>query len=202
MVDVHDAYRPTGFARPYPNLLTQEGIRGNEHMPTATHNTTLPFTRFVAGPGDYTVCYYTDRIKTTRAHQLALPVIYYSPLQFLYWYDRPSAYRGEPELDFFAKVPTVWDETTVLDGRIGEYATVARRRGQEWFVGTITNDAPRVLNVPLSFLEPGKLYTAQIYGNGAGKNDVTIETRPVDSRTVIEAKLPAAGGKAIRIVVR
>lgn len=88
MIDIHDSYRPSGFTRTYPNLLTQEGVRGNEHMPTADHNATLPFTRFVAGPADYTVCYYTGRLKTTRAHQLALPVVFYSPLQFIYWYDK------------------------------------------------------------------------------------------------------------------
>src|SRR5690606_31013598 len=93
LVDIHDAYRPSGFARSYPNLLTQEGVRGNEHMPTARHNTILPFTRYVAGPADYTICYYDKRIKTTRAHQLALAVILYSPLQFLFWYDRPAAYQ-------------------------------------------------------------------------------------------------------------
>ena len=200
MVDVHDAYRPSGFARTYPNLLTQEGVRGNEHMPTAAHNTTLPFTRFVAGPADYTVCYYTDRIQTTRAHQLALPVIYYSPLQFLYWYDRPSAYQGEPEIEFFDKVPTVWDDTRVIQGEIGEYVTVARRSGRDWFMGTITNEQPRELRIPLTFLEPGKKYTAHLYNNGSGKNDVLLETRTVTAADTIVAKLPSAGGQAVRLV--
>lgn len=90
LVDIHDEYRPTGFSRTYPNLLTQEGVRGNEEMPDATHNATLPFTRFLAGAADYTICYYNNRIKTTHAHQLALAAVYYSPLQFLYWYDNPK----------------------------------------------------------------------------------------------------------------
>jgi alpha-glucosidase len=200
LVDVHDSYRPTGFARTYPNLLTQEGVRGNEHMPTATHNTTLPFTRFVAGPADYTVCYYSDRIQTTRAHQLALPVVFYSPLQFLYWYDRPAAYHGEPEIEFFDKVPTVWDETRVLDGKIGEYAVVARRSGREWYIGAINGETPRVLRIDLSFLPAGVPYTAQIYGNGPTRNDVTIERRQTGSAGQIEARLPAAGGQAVRLV--
>jgi len=202
LIDVHDAYRPSGFARTYPNLLTQEGIRGNEHMPTATHNATLPFTRFLAGAGDYTICYFTDRIKTTRAHQLALAAAFYSPLQFLYWYDRPSAHAGEPETEFFDKVPTVWDETRVVDGRIGEFFTIARRRGGEWYVGSITGDSPRELTIPLAFLDAGKKYVAHIYENGKGKTDVVISTRPVDAGTVLKVALPAAGGHAMRIALQ
>ena len=131
MVDIHDYYRPTGYARTYPNLLTVEGIRGNEHFPTARHNCTLPFTRFPGGPGDYTICYYTKRLSTTRAHQLAMSVIVYSPLQFVFWYDRPADYNGEPEVEFFERLHTVWDDTKVPLGSIGEYAAIARRKGEE-----------------------------------------------------------------------
>ena len=95
MLDIHDGYRPTGYSRTYPNLMTVEGIRGNEHFPTAAHNCTLPFTRYIAGPGDYTVCYYDRRLKTTHAHQLAMAVVSYSPLQWIFWYDKPSMYAGE-----------------------------------------------------------------------------------------------------------
>jgi alpha-glucosidase len=197
MVDIHDRYRPTGFSRTYPNLLTQEGVRGNEHMPTATHNTTLPFVRLPAGPADYTICYYTPRIMTTRAHQLALAVTGYSPLQLLFWYDQPSAYAGEPEIEFFDRVPTVWDETRVLDGRIGEFATIARRSGADWFVGTITSDAAREVAVPLAFLSVGKTYTAHLYENGTAKNAVNIRTESVTTATTLRAHLPAAGGQAI-----
>lgn len=84
MVDIHDEYRPTGFSRTYPNLMTQEGIRGNEEMPDATHNTILPYTRFLAGAGDYTLCYFNSRVKNTKAHQLAMAAVYYSPLQFMF----------------------------------------------------------------------------------------------------------------------
>jgi alpha-glucosidase len=199
MIDIHDQYRPSGFTRTYPNLLTQEGVRGNEHMPTAAHNATLPFTRFLAGPADYTICYYTDRIKTTRAHQLALAAAFYSPLQFMYWYDKPSAHGGEPETEFFAKAPTVWDDTKVIDGRIGEFVAIARRSGEQWFTGTISGDAPREVKLPLSFLTPGKKYTAHVYENGPGKNDVRMSTRPVDSGTLLTVALPAAGGHAMRI---
>ena len=148
MVNVHDAYRPTGFSRTYPNLMTMEGIRGNEEMPDATHNTILPFTRYVAGPADYTIAYYTRKefgadgrfIKTTPAHQLALAVIYYSPVQWLYWYDRPTDYQDEPETEFFAQVPTVWDQSIVVDGQIGEFIVSARMKGNDWYIGAITND--------------------------------------------------------------
>lgn len=177
MVDIHDEYRPTGFSRTYPNLMTQEGIRGNEEMPDATHNTVLPFTRFLAGAADYTICYYhrpelkpklaetlnARVLKTTSGHQMALSVVYYSPLQFMYWYDKPEDSKDEPELEFFDRVPTVWDDTKVLDGQIGQYVTIARRSKKEWFVGSITNDDTRNITVNCSFLEPGKQYTASIY---------------------------------------
>ena len=93
MLDIHDGYRPTGNSRTYPNLMTVEGVRGNEHFPSAAHNCTLPFTRYIAGPADYTVCYFDHRLKTTHAHQLAMAVVSYSPLQWIFWYDKPSAVR-------------------------------------------------------------------------------------------------------------
>jgi alpha-glucosidase len=96
MMNIHDEFRPSGFSRTYPNLLTQEGICGNEEFPDATHNVTLPFTRMINGAADYTICYYDHRLKTTHAHQLAASLVFYSPLQTLFWYDRPSAYQGEP----------------------------------------------------------------------------------------------------------
>jgi alpha-glucosidase len=156
LVDIHDNYRPTGFTRTYPNLLTQEGVRGNEHMPTATHNATLPFTRGPAGPSDYTICIYDSRVKPTRAHQLALAVTNYSPLQLLYWYDKPARFDGAPELAFLDHVPTVWDETKVLSDKIGSLATLARRSGDEWFIGTLTGATPHELALSLSFLPAEK----------------------------------------------
>jgi alpha-glucosidase len=202
LVDIHDEYRPTGFSRTYPNLLTQEGIRGNEEMPDANHNTILPFTRYLAGAGDYTICYYNNRIKTTHAHQLALSVVYYSPLQFLYWYDQPSAYQGEPEIEFFDKVKTVWDDTKVLDGAIGEYVVTARRSGNNWFVGAITNNEGRKLKIPLDFLEKGAKYTAKIYYDDTSattRTKVGIKTLKVNSKTILEADLLPSGGQAILI---
>ena len=202
MVDIHDEYRPTGFSRTYPNLLTQEGIRGNEEFPDATHNVILPFTRFLSGAADYTICYYDKRLKTTHAHQLAMAAVYYSPLQFLYWYDQPSAYQGEPEIEFFDKVKTVWDDTKVLDGEVGEYVTIARRSGEEWFVGSLTNNEERKISTSLSFLDNGKKYVANLY-----TDDETVQTRTnvrvtrviIDSHTDLSFHLKASGGCAIHL---
>lgn len=210
MVDIHDEYRPTGFSRTYPNLMTQEGIRGNEEMPDATNNTILPFTRFVAGAADYTFCYFfrkelghpTRYIQNTSAHQLALPVIYYSPLQWMYWYDKPEDYQNEPELAFWDVLPTSWNDTKVIQGEIGKYITVARKNQSDWFVGSITNTEAHELKVPLDFLEPGKKYEATLYfddPNVSTRTHVGITKQKVDSKTVMNVKLQASGGQAILI---
>ncbi|XEC95529.1 glycoside hydrolase family 97 catalytic domain-containing protein [Paenibacillus tarimensis] len=198
VLDIHDEHRPTGFSRTYPNLLTQEGIRGNEHFPTARHNATLPFTRYPAGAGDYTICIYDDRLKTTRAHQLAMAVIAYSPLQFLFWYDRPEQYRGEPELDFFRHVPVTWDDTIVSAGEIGEYAVVARRSGQEWFLGAITNEQARSIGVELNFLDPGRTYRAIRYADG--EDGTVIMEQEINRETYWALHMAASGGVAVRFV--
>jgi alpha-glucosidase len=203
MVDIHDEYRPTGFSRTYPNLMTQEGIRGNEEMPDATHNTILPFTRYLAGAGDYTICYYNKRIKTTHAHQLALSVVFYSPLQFLFWYDRPEHYGGEPEIEFFEKVKTVWDDTKVLGGEIGEHVVMARRNGNEWFVGAITNNDARKVQLPLDFLDPSNKYVAYLYTDDEKvdtKTKVGINRFLVDAGQTLKLTLKASGGAALHLV--
>lgn len=210
MVDIHDEYRPTGYSRTYPNLLTQEGICGNECMPDANHNTTVPFTRFLAGAADYTICYYHQKsikgvegIKTTSAHQLALAVIFYSPLQFVFWYDRPSDFQGEPEVEFFDHVPTVWDTTIVLAGEIGKYIVTARRSGERWFVGAITNNDARTIDIPLRFLDEGKEYVAACYSDGGDtvrtRTHVAINRRIVSPDVTIAADLRPSGGMAMEI---
>jgi alpha-glucosidase len=210
MVDIHDEYRPTGFSRTYPNLMTQEGIRGNEEMPDAVNNTILPFTRFVAGAADYTFCYFfrkelghpTRHIQNTSAHQLALPVIYYSPLQWMYWYDQPGSYQNEPELAFWDVLPTTWNDTKIINGEIGKYITVARRSGDKWFVGCITNTDAREQKIPLDFLEPGKKYEATFYFDDdqvATRTHVGISKQKVDAKTVLNIKLRPSGGQAILI---
>ncbi|MDF2924632.1 MAG: Retaining alpha-galactosidase precursor [Paenibacillaceae bacterium] len=203
LVDIHDGYRPTGFSRTYPNLLTQEGIRGNEHMPSARHNATLPFTRFPAGAGDYTVCYYDKRLQTTHAHQLAMSVIVYSPLQFLYWYDKPYLFEPGAEAEFFAALPTVWDDTKVLDGRVGEYAVVVRRQGESWFIGCITNEYGRELPLSLDFLPEGKSYEAKIFSDGmekaGGSRGIEATAVPVSSATVLTVSMVPGGGQALML---
>ncbi|SEN66077.1 alpha-glucosidase [Duganella sp. CF517] len=202
MVNIHDDWRPTGEQRTWPNLLTSEGVRGNEEMPDATHNTVLPFTRYLAGAADYTICYFDPRIKTTHAHQLALAAIYYSPLQTLYWYDRPEMENNEPELAFWDKIPVSWDQSKVISGKPGESVTVARRSGADWFIGAITNNDARTVNIPLSFLDKGRKYQATLYADDAAAPTATrvgIERRAVDAASVIEARLSASGGIAIWI---
>jgi alpha-glucosidase len=200
MVNIHDDWRPTGEQRTWPNLVTSEGIRGNEEMPDATHNTVLPFTRYIAGAADYTICYYDKRIKTTHAHQLAMAAVYYSPLQTLYWYDKPALSKDEPELEFWDKIPTTWDETQVIQGTPGQYVTTARRKGNDWFVGTLTNNDARNLKISLSFLPRGKMYMATIYSDDPAVQSATkvgIIKKKVDYKTVVDAKLLPSGGQAI-----
>jgi alpha-glucosidase len=199
---VHDDWRSTGEQRTWPNLMTAEGIRGNEEMPDATSNTVLPFTRYIAGAADYTICYYDKRIKTTHAHQLALAAIYYSPIQTLYWYDKPAMSNNEPELSFWDHIPVSWDETKVLQGTPGEFITTARRKGQEWFVGTITNNNARTVKIDCSFLPKGKTFTATLYSDdpaAPAATKVKVEEKKITSATILEVKLQASGGQAIRI---
>lgn len=188
MVDIHDEYRPTGLSRTYPNLLTQEGIRGNEEMPDADHNTLLPFTRYLCGPADYTLCYFNNRVKNTKGHQLAMAAVYYSPLQFYFWYDNPFVDKGEEELEFWKDCPTTFDESIALDGTPGEYIIQARRSGNEWYVGAMTNTQARAISVPTDFLPKGK-YVVEVYND-----DPTLSTRTKVKREQMKVK---GGGKPI-----
>lgn len=203
MVDIHDEYRPTGFSRTYPNLMTQEGIRGNEEMPDATHNVILPFTRFLCGAGDYTLCYYSGRKKTTHAHQLAMAAVYYSPVQFMFWYDVPSLYQGEPELDFWKNIPAIWEDSRVLSGAIGEHIAMARRSGDEWFVGVMTNNEPRKLTVSADFLEPGRKYEVRLYEDddkAKNRTRVKITTKKTKAGESFTFNLKGSGGAAMHFV--
>jgi alpha-glucosidase len=219
MVDVHDEYRPTGYERTYPNLMTVEGIRGDEESPDNRHTLITLFTRMLAGAGDNTICYYAPRVRTMGSHasQLAKSVLLYSPWQFLYWYDRPAASpRGtggagssegvigeEPELEFFDALPVTWDDTKVLEGEIGEYATMARRQGQEWFLASLTGEQERTLGIPLSFLEKGREYTAVLYFDDAQvqtRTGVRREERSVVSSTVL--RHPLGKNQGLAVVIR
>ena len=215
---VHDDYRPIGFSRTFPNLMTMEGIRGDEEAPPTEHTLITLFTRMLAGPGDNTICYFAPRVEAMGSHgaQLAKSVCMYSPLQWLYWYDRPlgapleSGGAGDgkgyiqevPELEFFDAVPTVWDDTKVLHGRIGEYAVIARRSGDDWFIGALNGTQERSLPVSLDFLNSDRKYTAHIYSDDPLIDTVTrvrIDRQPVNSETVLECKLLPRHGQAIRI---
>ena len=202
MVDIHDEYRPTGWSRTYPNLMTQEGIGGNEEMPDAEHNTILPFTRFLCGPADYTPCYFNGRVKNTKAHQLAMPVVYYSPITFLYWYDLPNVYKGEKELDFWKYCPTVWDESKALQGEIGEYIVQARRSGNDWFVGAMTGLQARDITLNTAdFLQKGKKYRVEIYNDVPALNTrtkVSTVVQTIKAGKILKLHLQPSGGAALR----
>ncbi len=203
MMNIHDEFRPSGFSRTYPNLLTQEGICGNEEFPDATHNVTLPFTRMINGAADYTICYYDKRLKNTHAHQLAASLVFYSPLQTIFWYDTPALYGGEPEIKWFEDLQTTFDDSRVLSGYPGKSIVMARRKGAEWFIGAMTNNDGSIETVDLSFLEPGKKYTAEIYTDGGEKiktkTHVKCETRTVTSKDKLKFELMPRGGAAMRI---
>ncbi|MBN2269611.1 MAG: glycoside hydrolase family 97 N-terminal domain-containing protein [Sedimentisphaerales bacterium] len=220
MVDIHDEYRPTGYSRTYPNLMTQEGIGGDETSPSNSQTLTILFTRMLAGAADNTICYYDGRVdkNATHAYQLAKAVCFYSPWQFLYWYDRPQTSpskaggaggsRGgigdEPELEFFDHVPTVWDETMVIHGKIGEYAVMARRSGDDWYIGCMNSNEPRTLDIPLTFLDKGRQYTAHIYSDDPAvptRTHVKTERLGVTAETILNATMTAQGGQAVRITV-
>ena len=200
MVNIHDDWRPTGEMRTYPNLMTAEGIRGNEEFPDATHNTTLPFTRGICGAGDYTVCYYSEKLKNTHAHQLALSVVMYSPIQTLFWYDKPAAYKGEPEIEFFEKIPTTWDETKIVQGKIGEYIITARRSGKDWFIGILNNNDERDLTLDFNFLPKGTTYEATIYADDDKVQTATkvgISKQTIKQGSILPIQLKSRGGQAI-----
>ena len=203
IVDIHDNFRLTGIERTYPNVLTVEGILGNEERATDDNPPknvlTTAFARMIAGAGDFTPCYLNGRV-VSRAFQLALGVVFYSPLQYLHWYDQMDQYTGKsfPELEFWKAMPTTWDDSKVIHGSIGHYMTVARRKGKAWFVGTITNDG-RSLEIPLDFLGSGT-YTARIYKEAPkNKKHVTIESLDVTSRSSITASMSSASGHAMWI---
>ncbi len=221
MVDAHEPIHDTGERRTWPNMMSREGARGQEYNAWSgdggnppEHETILFFTRLLAGPMDFTPGIFDlmrqpdpahARVRTTLAKQLALYVTIYSPLQMAA--DLPQHYADRPAFQFIRDVAVDWDTTRVLDARIGDYVAVARRErgGRTWFVGAITDEEGRTLTVPLSFLEPGRRYVAEIYADGPGAHwltdplPVTITRRVVTSRSRLTMVLAPGGGQAIRI---
>ncbi|MGD0500872.1 MAG: glycoside hydrolase family 97 protein [Bryobacteraceae bacterium] len=218
MLDYHGAFKPDGLRRTYPNILTRESVMGAEYnkwsaRETPVHNTTLPFTRMLAGPMDYTPGGFDNvtrenfearnsgpSVMGTRVHQTALFVVFESELQMVA--DHPAAYDGQKETEFLKEVPATWDETRVIGGRPARFITIARRSGPDWYVGSITNWDPRNLDLPLTFLGPGS-YTAEIYADGpnaaAEPKDSVLTKQRVDAKTVLKLKLAPGGGCAIHL---
>jgi alpha-glucosidase len=215
MVDLHGAYRPTGLTRTYPHFVTQEGVMGAEYNKwsrrvTATHNVTLPFTRMLLGPMDYTPGGFKNvrpaefknqfvlpTVQTTRGQALAMYVVYDSPLSMVS--DSPLTYAASPAgLDFVSAVPTTWDETRVLSGQIGQSIVIARRKGAEWWVGAMTNEAGRTVKVPLAFLGAGR-FQAEIREDGAEPTALKTRTQTVGAQQTLTLTLAPSGGGVVRI---
>ncbi|MCY1633929.1 glycoside hydrolase family 97 protein [Marinifilum sp. D737] len=220
LVDFHGSYKPAGLRRKFPNVLTREGVNGGEQYKwslrqTPEHNLITPFSRMVAGPMDYTPGAMNNAQKKnykpifdrpmsmgTRCHQLAMYVAYESPLQMLC--DNPSNYRKEPEcMKFLSAVPAVWDETKVLDAKISDYLLLARRKGNEWYLGAMTDWDARTLQFDLSFLPKGKKYKMTIYQDGinADRNATDFKRKEiiVDDTFQYELKMAPGGGMAAMI---
>ena len=221
-VDFHGSYKPVGLIRTYPNVLTSEGVKGLEHCKWSAeadpeHNVTLPFTRMVAGPMDYTPGAMVNMDKKTftpmfdrpaslgtRAHQMALYVVFESPLQMLA--DNPSNYLREPECTkFIASVPVVWDETKVIHAKVGDYVVVARRSGKDWHIGALTDWTKREFSIDLSFLPAGS-YDITSFADGMNADrfpsDFKKSLTPVTAGSTITINLVAGGGWVARISPR
>jgi alpha-glucosidase len=219
LVDFHGDQKPASMTRTWPNLISTEGVRGMEWSKWSAesepeHNVTLPFTRMFLGPMDYTPGAMRNATRTTfapihgqpmamgtRCHQLAMYVVFESPLQMLS--DSPSNYLREPEtMEFLAPVPTEWDDTKVLDARIADYVVVARRNGRDWYVGAMTDWTPRNLEIDLSFLPEGQ-FMMDAYQDGVNADqyasDYRRTTTQVNKTTKLKLPLASGGGWVARI---
>ena len=227
MLDAHEPIKDTGERRTYPNMMTREGARGQEFNAWAAdggnppeHETILFFTRMLSGPLDFTPGVFDiliesttgsprppeqPRLRTTLAKQLALYVVLYSPMHMAA--DLPENYEGQPAFQFIRDVAVDWEDTRVLDGKIGDYVVVARqeRGGQDWYVGAITDEEARTLEISLSFLNPDQRYVAEVYEDGSDAHwlhnplAIEISQRPVDATSRLTLPLAPGGGQAIRI---
>lgn len=219
MIDNHEPAMPTGIQRTWPNLMTQEGVRGQEYNawdrrggnPPA-HTVTLPFTRGLAGPTDFTpaIFNFSEIVKGTHPHstlakQLGEFVVIYSPLQMAA--DAIENYEGQPALSFIENCPTTWSKTLVSNGEIGKYITIARKalHGDSWFIGSITNEEARNIDIALDFLDEGATYRAMIYEDGLEADyehnpyEMTIRQVSVIQGDTLHLRLARSGGAAIRI---
>lgn len=218
MIDFHGAYKPDGLRRTYPNLITREGVMGKEYLKgsarvTPVHDTTLPFTRMLAGPMDYTPGAFGNATRetfvprdkepmalNTRAHELALYVVFESPLEMVS--DYPERYKDQPEFDFIKRVPATWDEVKVVSGRPMETITLARRSGKDWYVGSLNNWDERDVTISFKFLGDGD-YTAEMYSDAQDANKEPTHTSfsklGVTKDSALEVHMASGGGNAIWI---
>ncbi len=216
LISFHGSFKPSGLRRAWPNVITYEGVKGNEYNKwsdevTARHNVTIPFTRMAAGPMDYTpgamvnagprdfrVSHFRPMTQTTRAHEVAKSVVFESALQMLC--DSPSHYYRERETTaFLTRIPSVWDDTKVLEAAIGEYVVVARRSGDLWFIGAMTNEEGRQFSLDLSALQKGEVELEFIADGKNAHNyaeDYVRQTIRQDTGHVLEIELAANGGWA------
>jgi alpha-glucosidase len=221
-VDFHGAFKPTGLRRAYPNLLTREGVMGLEYSKwservTPEYDVTIPFTRMLAGPMDFTPGAFRNAARGafkaldiapmsqgTRAHQLAMYVVYESPLVMVS--DYPEACEGQPGLEFIERVPTVWDDTRVLGGEPGKFVAIARKSGDSWYLGAMTNWDARDLEFPLDFLGAGE-YEALVFADGLDADKVATSLYTVRKTVTAGGKLalrlaPGGGAAVILTPVR
>lgn len=218
-IQFHGAYKPTGMNRTYPNEFTREGTlnyetnKWDEQGLSPDHDIIMPFTRMLAGATDYHLGGFRavtpDKFKTqytrplmvgTRCHMLAMYVVLESYLGMVC--DYPQAYQGQPGFEFIQGIPTTWDETRVIDAKVNEFVTIARKKNGEWWVGSITNSSPREISIPLNFLEDGG-YRAELYTDaddtGRDPNHLRKEIKEVTKSDVLKLKLAAGGGQALHL---
>ena len=223
MCDFHGAYKPCGLSRKYPNVVNYEGVNGLEQMKWSrfsdfdqvTYDTQIPFIRMVAGPMDYTQGAMLNGTKSsyrvsnsdpmsqgTRCHQLAMYVVFEAPFNMLC--DSPSNYEQEPECtQFIASIPTVWDQTKALDGKVGEYAVIARRSGDDWYVGGLNNWNQRQVEIDLSFLPEGQYELVNMvdgYRANVIARDFRIVKQSVDSSKKVKVTMAQGGGFAMKLI--
>ncbi|MFT3933919.1 MAG: glycoside hydrolase family 97 protein [Chitinophagaceae bacterium] len=218
LIDFHGAYKPVGLNRKYPNVVNYEGVKGMEHNKlgsmriTPSHDVTLLFTRMVAGPMDYTPGAMHNvtsgnfknissepMSQGTRAHQAAMYIMYDAPIQMLA--DNPVLYmREDAYTKFLTQIPTVWDTTIGIDGKIGQYAVMARRNGQRWYLGAMGDWGTRTLDVKTDFLTAGKRYKITIVADGINADhyasDYTLQSTTVTGGDAVKIALMPGGGYA------
>lgn len=216
LIDYHGSYKPSGLRRALPNVISYEGVKGQEHCKwgvesTPSQHLTLPFIRMLAGPMDYTPgaminsaqgtfesVFEAPMSQGTRAHQVAMYMVYESPLQMLC--DTPSNYLKDPVCTaFIAQIPTTWDETRVLTAEIKKVLIIARRKGEKWFVGGMSDWEGKTVSIDLDFLGDG-VYSASILSDGSdassSASDYTIESKSVSHSDTLELKFAPGGGWA------